>query len=175
MKPNRALTSRWNGVTKILRVEAGVSVPFTPPPNPVNTTINVEIKKYNGIWDTGATHSVVTKRVVTELDLKPIGIVEVHTANGQTHQKQYIANLYLPNQVAFGMLRVTEAPLHGTDILIGMDIISRGDFCLSNFGGKTVLTFRIPSCEEFYFVKIHEIARLPRSERRKIERERGKI
>jgi predicted aspartyl protease len=175
MKPNHALTSRWNGVTKILRVEVGVSMPFAPPPNPVNTAINVEIKKYNGIWDTGATHSVITKRVVAELDLKPVGIVEVHTANGQTHQKQYIANLYLPNQVAFGMLRVTEAPLHQADVLIGMDIISRGDFCVTNFQGKTVLTFRVPSCQEFDFVKDIEFSRWPRSDRRRLERERSKI
>ena len=75
----------------------------------------------------------------------------------------------------FGMLRVTEAPLHETDVLIGMDIISKGDFCVTNFQGKTVLTFRVPSCSEFDFVQDHELARLPRSERRRIEKERGKI
>ena len=174
MKPNNALTTRWPGITQILHAEVGVSEPFRPR-DVTNVTINVEVKKYRAVWDTGATHSVITARVVQELDLKPVGITIVHTANGETHQKQYIVNFYLPNQVMFSMLRVTEAPLHGTDILIGMDIISQGDFCVSNFEGKTVLTFRIPSCEEFDFVKIHEIARLPRSERRKIERERGKI
>jgi hypothetical protein len=113
--------------------------------------------------------------VVGDLSLKPIGIVEVHTANGQTHQKQYIVNFYLPNKVMFGMLRVTEAPLHEADILIGMDIISKGDFCVTNFQGKTVLTFRLPSCGEFDFVHDIEISRLPRYERRRIEKERGKI
>src|SRR3989344_2246932 len=122
MKPNRALTTRWSGIAQILHAEVGISEPFIPPKDVVDIKITVAIKKYQAIWDTGATHSVITSRVVQELQLKPIGITVVHTANGETHQKQYIANMYLPNQVVFGMLRVTEAPLHGTDILIGMDI-----------------------------------------------------
>jgi hypothetical protein len=33
----------------------------------------------------------------------------------------------------------------GIDVLIGMDIISLGDFAISNFDGKTQFSFRIPS------------------------------
>lgn len=32
-----------------------------------------------------------------------------------------------------------------------MDIISRGDFAITNFGGKTTFSFRIPSTEEIDF------------------------
>lgn len=175
MVPNNALTTRWNSLTQILTAEVGVSQPFIPPPNIENITVTVEIKKYKAIWDTGATHSVITQKIVQGLNLKPMGMTVVHTAGGETHQKQYIVNFYLPNQVMFVMLKVTEAPLHDTDILIGMDIISRGDFCVTNFQGKTVLTFRMPSCQEFDFVKENTFASLPRSERRRIEKERGKI
>ena len=175
MKPNNALATRWSGISLVLGSEIGISEPFVPPANVVNIEIKVQIKKYKAIWDTGATHSVVTSKIVQDLILKPVGMAIVHTANGQAHQKQYMVNLYLPNQVMFGMIRVTEAPLHETDVLIGMDIISQGDFCVTNFQGKTVLTFRIPSCGEFDFVKDHKLSRLPRSERRRIEKERGKI
>lgn len=175
MRPNNALTTKWISISLVLGSEVGVSEPFVPPTNVADVEIKVQIKKYKAIWDTGATNSVITEKIVRDLNLKPIGMTVVHTANGQAHQKQYIVNFYLPNQVMFGMLRVTEAVLHETDILIGMDIISRGDFCISNFEGKTVLTFRIPSCQVFDFVKEHELARLSRSERRRIEKERGKI
>ncbi len=175
MQPNNALTTKWPGISLVLGSEVGVSEPFVPPANVVNIDIKVQIKKYKAIWDTGATHSVITEKIVKDLSLKPVGMTIVHTANGQAHQKQYIVNFYLPNQVMFGMLRVTEAPLHETEILIGMDIISQGDFCISNFEGKTVLTFRMPSCAETDFVKENKIARLPRSERRRLEKERGKI
>ncbi|MFA6992465.1 MAG: retropepsin-like aspartic protease, partial [Candidatus Gracilibacteria bacterium] len=155
--------------------EIGISEPFVPPVNATNIEIKVQIKEYKAIWDTGATHSVITSKIVQDLNLKPVGMAIVHTANGQANQKQYMVNLYLPSQVMVGMLRVTEAPLHEADVLIGMDIISKGDFCVTNFQGKTVLTFRMPSCGEIDFVKEHELARLPRSERRRMEKERGKI
>jgi len=36
-----------------------------------------------------------------------------------------------------------------------MDIISLGDFAISNHKGKTTFSFRIPSGEEIYFVDQH--------------------
>ena len=45
-------------------------------------------------------------------------------------------------------------------ILIGMDIISQGDFCISNFAGRTVMTFRRPSLETIDYCK--EVADLKR-------------
>ncbi len=175
MRPNNALTTKWPGLTLVLGAEVGVSEPFVPTPGSTNISVNTKLIKFRAIWDTGATHSVITSKIVKELGLKPVGMAVVHTANGQAHQKQYLVNLYLPNQVMVGMLRVTEALLHGTEILIGMDIIIQGDFCVSNFEGKTVLTFRMPSCAEIDFVNEHKLAKLPRSERRRIEKERGKI
>ena len=174
MNPNSALTTKWNGITQILNTEAGVSIPFSLQ-DVKDQKINVDIKNYKAIWDTGATFSVITSKVVKEVDLKPIGITRVHTANGEAHQKQYLINLYLPNKVVFGLLRVTEAPLYQTDILIGMDIISKGDFCLSNLNNETILTFRIPSCKKFDFVEEHRIVKLPRAERRRLEKDRAKI
>ena len=91
MKPHRALTTKWTGIAQILEAEIGVSQPFVPPKEIADVKITVDIKKYKAIWDTGATHSVITVRVVKELDLKPIGITIVHTASGEAHQKQYIA------------------------------------------------------------------------------------
>ena len=51
-------------------------------------------------------------------------------------------------------------------MLIGMDVIQQGDFSISNFQGKTVMTFRRPSqkkidyCEEIAlfnkYLKIHQ-------------------
>jgi len=50
-------------------------------------------------------------------------------------------------------LRVTEGSIFGdSDVLIGMDIISLGDFAVTNFQEKTVFTFRIPSVERIDFV-----------------------
>lgn len=39
-----------------------------------------------------------------------------------------------------------------TDFLIGMDIITLGDFAVTNVNGKTVFSFRYPSCEKIDYV-----------------------
>jgi hypothetical protein len=33
-------------------------------------------------------------------------------------------------------------------VLIGMDIITRGDFTVTNFEGKTIMSFRMPSLDK---------------------------
>jgi preprotein translocase subunit SecA len=38
-------------------------------------------------------------------------------------------------------------------MLIGMDIIARGDFAVTNYDGKTVFSFRMPSVEQIDFVE----------------------
>jgi hypothetical protein len=43
-------------------------------------------------------------------------------------------------------VRVTEfIDENDFDVIIGMDIITCGDFAISNYGRKTVVSFRIPS------------------------------
>ena len=44
-----------------------------------------------------------------------------------------------------------QGKLQGIDVLIGMDIINRGDFAVSNRNGATSFSFRIPSVEDFDF------------------------
>jgi uncharacterized protein YecA (UPF0149 family) len=38
-------------------------------------------------------------------------------------------------------------------LLIGMDLISLGDFAVTNFAGKTVFSFRVPSVQMIDFVQ----------------------
>mgnify|MGYP003298516742 CR=1 FL=1 len=39
------------------------------------------------------------------------------------------------------------------DVLIGMDVIRYGDFTISNYNGKTKMSFRIPSIQETDYVE----------------------
>ena len=50
-------------------------------------------------------------------------------------------------------LLVTEADLGEEDILVGMDIISQGDFAVTNDKGKTCLSFQVPSQGKIDLVK----------------------
>ncbi len=110
--------------------------------------------KVNAIWDTGATGSVITTKLATALKLFPVTKANVSTANGTVIQNVYFVSIVLPNGVRFNGVKVTEVKsLNGPfEVLIGMDIISYGDFAISNFGGKTTVSFRVPSIPVVDFV-----------------------
>ena len=109
-------------------------------------------KKYIAIWDTGATITVITPSVVADLGLKPISYTEISTPSGNMQCGQFFVDLVLPQQVVAQNVLVTEAIPSGCDALIGMDIIGHGDFAVTNYGGNTVFSFRVPSMQEIDFV-----------------------
>lgn len=110
-----------------------------------------------GIWDTGATGSVVTKSTAQALGLIPITKTIVNGVHGPKPVNVYYVNITLNNnQITLNTL-VTECEVLSADktvgMLIGMNIITLGDFSISNYEGKTVMTFRQPSLEKFDFVE----------------------
>ena len=68
----------------------------------------------------------------------------------------YHVDLLLYNNVQIADVRVGLVEVRDIDVLIGMDIINRGDFAVSNRDGSTTFSFRIPSIESFDFVKEDE-------------------
>jgi hypothetical protein len=51
----------------------------------------------------------------------------------------------LPNDLIVPKILAPQGVPYGCDILIGMDVITLGDFAVSNHNGKTVFTFQTPS------------------------------
>ncbi len=44
-------------------------------------------------------------------------------------------------------------PQHnGFEVLIGMDIINKGDLAITHVGGKSCMSFRLPTCQQIDFV-----------------------
>jgi predicted aspartyl protease len=137
-----------NGPLRVLKTHCGVCKAF----NPLAGGEHPAISQFEALWDTGASGTVISKTVVDKLGLKPIGKSKVFHANGESIVNVYAVNLFLPNQVAFQFVKVTEGVLSGFDLLIGMDIITTGDFSITNVGGKTTFSFRFPSVKEVDFV-----------------------
>ena len=104
-------------------------------------------------WDTGATATCISKKLVEKLNLLPTGKVRVSTPSGTGIMNKYIINLILNNEVRIQNLIVMDSEIgnQGIDVLIGMDIISIGDFAVSNYNGKTQFSFRLPSQEHIEF------------------------
>lgn len=148
---NSSFTTTCRGIANVLINSIFISSASIL--NSSNNNINNEKHKYTAIWDTGATGTVISQRVIDECGLIPTGMTQVATAGGIVSVGTYIVDVSLPNNVTFHNLNVTSGNLNGTDVLIGMDIISAGDFSVSNFNGKTKFTFRIPSQKDADFVE----------------------
>ena len=150
-----ALTIKGKGILNVLMSDVIVEMPF------IGQTAPLLNKKVKGIWDTGATNSVINKSIVDALGLKPISMTQVHTASETINANVYLVNIILPSNVGIQNVRVTEGVIKGGDMLIGMDIINIGDFCVTNHDGKTVMSFRTPSCLEVDYVSEINKAKLP--------------
>jgi predicted aspartyl protease len=120
---------------------------FIPPSSPTNH------KTYKALYDTGATHSSITPRVVADLQLAPVGNTVVGRAGGTTGTTVHLVNIRLPNHVMFPLVRVANLALRpDVDVIIGMDILAQGDFALTNHKNKTTFSFCCPSWREIDFV-----------------------
>ena len=146
----RSFTVSHKGRVSVLKSPATIYQAF----DPLHTPSPPSSHDFTAIWDTGATGTVITQKVVDRCGLKPIGRTIVNTAQGTMQTTVYLVNIMLPNKVGAASLRVTRGNIGGdADVLIGMDIIGIGDFAITNKDEKTVFSFRAPSCDIIDFSK----------------------
>lgn len=104
-----------------------------------------------GLWDTGASTSMITAAAADLIGLRAKGRTEIRSVHDSSRVNVYELVLTLgegQEKVSFPLIVTECGPLDNdgsTGFLIGMDVISMGDFSLSNHGGKTTLSFRVPS------------------------------
>jgi len=101
------------------------------------------------IWDTGASRTVITHRLMSRLQLIPIETKLVHGVNSRQLVDVVAISIKLPNGFLIPDIRVFVCDIPSPiDLLIGMDIIRLGDFHISNTGGHTLFSFVIPPLPE---------------------------
>ena len=105
-----------------------------------NTFTNSQIQT-QGIWDTGATNSVVTKSTAQQLGLIPVSQVDVRGVHGVKAVNVYDVVITLNNKNITLRTQVTECDELSADksvgMLIGMNIINMGDFVITNYSYKS--------------------------------------
>jgi hypothetical protein len=128
----------YNYKARELRTEVILFAVSAPSPNKTATV--------SAIWDTGATASVITPDIAQYLQLFPIDTVPIIGVNNEKPEPKpvSIVHIALPNNVLLQTRRVSVVTIAGADMLIGMDIISLGDFLICNAGDKTSFSFVIP-------------------------------
>ena len=108
-------------------------------------------KQYKAIWDTGATNTVIGNHVAEELGLIPVGATTAYGVSGSYDCNCYLIDLGLPNLIQISDCNVLSGTFDGFDVLIGMDLITYGDFAITNHGDKTTCSFRMPSMTQIDF------------------------
>ncbi|MGB0717681.1 MAG: SEC-C metal-binding domain-containing protein, partial [Phycisphaerae bacterium] len=73
----------------------------------------------------------------------------------------YLLDVFLPNGISVPGLTVNEVDLGEVGLLIGMDIITLGDFSITQANGTTKFSFRIPSVKDVDFVEEHNANKKP--------------
>jgi len=77
----------------------------------------------------------------------------IGACGGETIRPAFYVAIGLPNGVVIPEVTAVLGELHGMDVLIGMDIITLGDFAITNENNKTTFSFRIPSLHTIDYVK----------------------
>lgn len=147
MEEYKAFTCSFSQISKRLTTQVKVSSQFCK--SKANGT-------WTAVWDTGATMTCISSNIVRALELIQLGKQSNSTAGGIVESPIYCIDILLPNNVAANNFIVQEVELIDCDLLIGMDIISHGDFSISNHDGTTKFTFRIPSIEHSDYVKEYD-------------------
>lgn len=117
-------------------------------------------RSIKALWDTGATHTAISDRLAAEMEIPSEDFARVSTASGILRVPVYLIQLGLPNHFVFEEVEVVEFAYSDEDdfdLIIGMDVMTQGDLAITNFEGKTVFSFGIPSLKRVDFEEEHSL------------------
>lgn len=134
----RAFKESYGGLVDRLSCLVKVSAHFSPQSN----------GNFVGIWDTGAQVSAVSQSVAEKLHLSPVDSWEVYGVNGKTLLPVVLVDLRLPNNHRIDKVYAVIADIGGGDILLGMNVITQGDFLITNKNSQTEFSFVVPPLDE---------------------------
>ena len=147
----KSLTIPYNGRPLAIITECDICKDFDPNDNTSRDT--AKYMSVKALWDTGCSGIAISQKVVDTLGLIGNGSTTVHNAGEDYVSQYYPISIRLPNNADIHFLRATLAKTNGFDILLGMDVICLGDFSVSNYEGKTCMSFRVPSIKKIDYVE----------------------
>ena len=118
------------------------------------------------LWDTGACKTCISETLAQRLGLMVEDQMDLTMADRSVHTSNVYSVQITMGEFTLPYIRVCDLPManSGHDVIIGMDFMSQGDLSITNYKGKTILTFREPSLSSVNYVddlrkyiKIHEV------------------
>lgn len=110
----------------------------------ISNKINGKSKEYTAVWDTGATHTGISHKIFDELELIPIDKSIIRGVNSILESDIALIDMEFLENLKIKDVRAGVCQLHDCDVLIGMDVIQKGDIAISHTGNKTLFSFAIP-------------------------------
>lgn len=110
----------------------------------VSNKINGKSAEYTAVWDTGATNTGISHKVFNELGLIPIDKSYIRAVNNISESDIALIDLEFLENLKIKDVRAGICQLYDCDVLIGMDVIQKGDIAISHTGNKTLFSFAIP-------------------------------
>lgn len=148
-----AMTLKANGIAGAIISEAHISPPI---PSSEEVLLNdPRLVKTTALWDTGATVSCITSELAHSLKLIPTGKVKSSHAKGACDSLVYHIDIVLPNRIRVPCVNAleVESVAGNFGIILGMNVITLGDFSITNVGKKTLFSFRVPSLKTIDYVE----------------------
>ncbi|EGN55852.1 hypothetical protein PRBRB14_02260 [Hallella multisaccharivorax DSM 17128] len=97
----------------------------------------------NALWDTGASQSLVSERIVNELGLEEASEMHSATANGNMRRMTTLC-FALPGDrdyMAYVEAAILPDAIGAAEFVIGLDIITMGNLLFEQVSGDTILKF----------------------------------
>lgn len=114
--------------------------------SPARITIGGKtIETENALWDTGATIIAISHKTAGKFDEKPAEIGTGISATDKVDSAIYRGTVELPGGIVFHDVDIWDIDLsaHGADVVIGMDIISRGKLVVETVNGIPTFSFSV--------------------------------
>lgn len=130
-----AFSTSYSGIVRAIVSEIGIVTGVSD--------ATTEVVRCKALWDTGAVYSVISRQFAAKLGLTSFDSGRAYTAQGSYDTSVYLLDILLPNKMIVKDLRVSDGEFQDFDFLLGMDVISLGDFTVTN-KNATRFAFRIP-------------------------------
>ena len=98
-------------------------------------------------WDTGSTYTFISREFVQKYNLNVLNESSVSTPYGKVKSGEVDITIILNNEMGFPVRALIQDYIHeeGVDLLIGMNIVSKGDFAISTYDDITCFSSGCPS------------------------------
>lgn len=117
-----------------------ILTPLTLDVTDYETESNDNVVKVEALWDTGATVSVISEKVVKRLGLVPQDVTWIRSYDGTPVLRNvYRVDIVMSDDIRIEFVTAIEAPLPSSEILLGMNVIGLGDLHVLHPDYKTTI------------------------------------